>query len=197
MKDYNAIVWHKIDVLVLMLSRVHFSFWMRVRCFLRHVKLGKRCIFYGMTYFQRAVGARITIGDNCQFRSNPHSNKIGINHQCIVATMSPGAEIFIGSNCGFSGTTITAFSSIRIGNNVRCGGNTIISDSDWHHDDPRSGGSKPIVIEDNVWIGYNATIWKGVTIGKNTVIGANSIVTNDIPANVIAAGNPCRVIHML
>ena len=142
MKDYNAICWHKIDVLLSIFSRWHFSFWMYIRCFLRHVKLGKGCGFYGMTYFQRANGAKITVGDNCQFRSRSHSNRIGINHQCIVATMNQDAEISIGSKCGFSGTTITAFSSIKIGNNVRCGGNTIISDSDWHHDDLRSGGSK-------------------------------------------------------
>lgn len=197
MKDYNAILWHKTDVLLSILSRIHFSFWMRIRCFLRRVKLGKRCKFYGMTYLQRAIGARISIGDNCQFRSKPHSNRIGINHQCIVATMSTDAEIAIGYNCGFSGTTITAFSSIKIGNNVRCGSNTIISDSDWHNDDPRSGGSKPVVIEDNVWIGYNATIWKGVTIGRNSVIGANSVVTKDVPADVVAAGNPCRAIRAL
>lgn len=53
---------------------------------------------------------------------------------------------------------------------------------------------KPIIIQDNVWIGERARICKGVTIGKNSVIGANSVVTKDIPANCIAAGNPARVV---
>lgn len=197
MNDYNAIFWHKIDVLVLILSRWYFSFWMRIRCFLRHVKLGKGCRFYGMTYFQRTQNSHILIGDNCQFRSNKFSALLGINHPCIVATLIPNASISVGDNSGFSGTTITAFTSIVIGNNVRCGTNTIICDSDWHQDDPRSAGSKPIIIEDNVWLGYGVVVWKGVTIGKNSVIGANSVVTKDIPENVIAAGNPCRVIRML
>ncbi|SUJ29323.1 Galactoside O-acetyltransferase [Sphingobacterium spiritivorum] len=53
----------------------------------------------------------------------------------------------------------------------------------------------PITIGDNVWIGGNAVVNPGVTIGENTVIGAGSVVTRDIPANVIAAGNPCRVLR--
>ena len=55
--------------------------------------------------------------------------------------------------------------------------------------------AKPIRIEDNVWIGGGAIINPGVSVGKNTVIGSGSVVTKDIPANVVAAGNPCRVIR--
>lgn len=52
-----------------------------------------------------------------------------------------------------------------------------------------------VTIEDNCWIGANVTICPGVTVGENSVIGAGSVVTKDIPANVIAAGNPCKVIR--
>lgn len=55
--------------------------------------------------------------------------------------------------------------------------------------------AKQIVINDNVWIGGGAIINPGVSIGENTVIGSGSVVTKDIPANVVAAGNPCRVIR--
>ncbi|MGL4623545.1 MAG: sugar O-acetyltransferase [Culicoidibacterales bacterium] len=54
---------------------------------------------------------------------------------------------------------------------------------------------KPIVIGDNVWVGAQVVINPGVTIGENTVIGAGSVVTKDIPANVVAVGNPCRVLR--
>lgn len=54
---------------------------------------------------------------------------------------------------------------------------------------------EPITIGSNVWIGGSAVVCPGVTIGDNTVIGAGSVVTKDIPANVVAAGNPCRVIR--
>ena len=52
-----------------------------------------------------------------------------------------------------------------------------------------------VTIGDNVWLGENVTICPGVTIGENSVIGAGSVVTKDIPANVIAVGNPCRVLR--
>ena len=53
----------------------------------------------------------------------------------------------------------------------------------------------PVVIGNNVWIGGGAIILPGVTIGENTVIGAGSVVTHDIPANVIAVGNPCKILR--
>lgn len=55
--------------------------------------------------------------------------------------------------------------------------------------------NKDVHIGDNVWIGANVVICPGVTIGKNTVIGAGSVVTKDIPENVVAVGNPCRVLR--
>ena len=54
---------------------------------------------------------------------------------------------------------------------------------------------KAVHIGKNVWIGSGAIILPGVTIGDNTVIGAGSVVTKDIPANVVAVGNPCRVLR--
>lgn len=53
------------------------------------------------------------------------------------------------------------------------------------------------MIEDNVWIGEGVKIMKGVAIGKNTVIGAGSVVTKNLPSNIVAAGNPCKVIKSL
>ncbi|MCS2572069.1 hypothetical protein NXX61_16750 [Bacteroides ovatus] len=59
------------------------------------------------------------------------------------------------------------------------------------------GKDAPIIIEDNVWLGMNVTVLKGVCIGENSLIGAGSIVTRDIPANVVAAGIPCRVVKSI
>lgn len=64
--------------------------------------------------------------------------------------------------------------------------------------DQRNAGimqSLPVTIHDNVWIGGHATLLPGVTIGQGAVIGAGSVVTHDIPPQVVAAGNPCRVLH--
>ena len=56
---------------------------------------------------------------------------------------------------------------------------------------------KPISIGDNVWIGGNTVIMPGVSVGKNSVIGAGSVVTKDIPENVVAFGNPCRIYRQI
>lgn len=55
----------------------------------------------------------------------------------------------------------------------------------------------PITVEDDVWIGGNVTVLPGVTIGKGTIVAAGSVVTKDLPAGVIAAGNPCRVLRAI
>ena len=54
--------------------------------------------------------------------------------------------------------------------------------------------AKPIVVGNDVWIGGNVCVMSGVTIGDNTIIGAGSVVTKDIPSNVVAVGNPCKII---
>ena len=100
----------------------------------------------------------------------------------------------LGEYVGLGDTYIVAYAPIRVGNNVSMSfKNTIITSS---HDvnDFNTVIGKPITIGDNVWITTNCTILGGVTIGDNTIIGAGSVVTKDIPANVFAAGNPCRVI---
>lgn len=159
------------------------------------IKLGKGIRFYGKPKFYRTQGSEILVGNDCRFRSHSFSNLIGVNHPCIIATHSSHAKLVIGNSCGFSGTTIGCFSQITLGNNVRCGANTLITDSDWHQDDSRVSGPKPVIIEDNVWLGYGVLVMKGVSIGANSIIGAGSVVVSDIPANVIAAGNPCKVIR--
>jgi acetyltransferase-like isoleucine patch superfamily enzyme len=154
--------------------------------------------FFGFAKFTKVRNGSITIGKNSTFRSYATSNLIGVNRPCIVSAIGNDKPIVeIGNNCGFSGTVIGAFNKIVLGNNVRCGANTLITDSDWHLDDPRSGKPSPVYIADNVWLGVNVMVLKGVSIGENTIIGANSVVTKDIPANVVAAGNPCKVLKKI
>lgn len=147
----------------------------------------------GHIFVNKLKSASITIGKGCRFMSKSWGNNIGLNHQCMLSAES-GANLTIGNNCSFSGVSIWCFNSIILGNNVRVGANSLIMDGDAHQDDPRAGKNKPIVIEDNVWLGGNVVIKKGVTIGKNSVIGMNSVVTKDIPANCIAIGNPAVVV---
>ncbi|MFZ4106239.1 acyltransferase [Flavobacterium sp.] len=167
--------------------------------FINKIILGKNCKFNGKTILVlKQKGGLVEIGDNCRFVSETDNiNLIGINRPCMISTHSSLANIKIGNNCGFSGTVIGCYKSIKIGNNFKGGANTFITDFDWHPEDLRSGQPKAVTIGDNVWLGLNAIILKGVTIGDNVVIGANSVVTKDIPANVIATGNPCQVLKKL
>ncbi len=162
-----------------------------------NLHLGKKARFYGMPKFKNKPGGKITIGKNCAFRSKATTNLIGINRPCIISTNAPQAEVIIGNNCGFSGTVIGSFARIELRDNVRCGANTLITDSDWHTDDPRTGPNKPVLIEENVWLGEGVKVLKGVTIGKNSMIGAGSVVVKNIPENIVAAGNPCKMIKSI
>jgi acetyltransferase-like isoleucine patch superfamily enzyme len=192
----------KINTLIFYKIKLNTFFWTIYNLFklkyLWRIQIDKSCTFNGNLNFWKAIKSNIMIGSNCIFISNSNSrNLVGINRPCTIITQNSNAQIIIGSGSGFSGTVISSSKSIIIGNNVKCGGNTQIMDNDWHPEDPRSGDPKSIIIHDNVWLGLNVTVMKGVTIGKNTVIGVNSVVTKSIPQNVMAAGNPCKVIKEL
>ncbi len=187
---YCNVAWKRLSKYFWLLPNVLTAWWWGVN-------LGSKNRFYGKTVFRTEPDSIISIGNNSCFNSSHRSNLIGVFSPCMISTIARGAEIHIGDNCGFSGTVIGAALSIKLGNGVRCGANTMITDSDWHSDDPRSGKDAPVVIDDNVWLGYGVKVLKGVHIGENTVIGAGSVVTHDIPANVVAAGNPCKVIKGL
>jgi acetyltransferase-like isoleucine patch superfamily enzyme len=169
----------------------------------KNIKFGSKIRFIGIPYFQRSPNTKIEIGNNCVFRSDKTSNLIGIKGRCIISTFGSTSSIYIGNNCGFSGTVIGAKTMIYVGNNVLCGANTVITDFDWHPVDPIMRHttigvkSAPIFIMENVWLGLNVVVLKGVTIGENSIIGPNSVVVKDIPANVVAAGNPCKVIKSI
>lgn len=165
----------------------------RMKMLLVGVQYGRNVKFRGDTMFLRTPGTIIKIGNNCTFNSCSLFNHRGLNHKCILETGSNGC-ISIGDNCGFSGVSIVSSIKVDIGNNVMCGANVIIGDRNDHEDKYPEFKPAPVIIKENVWIGMNCVIMKGVKIGENSIIGANSIVTKDIPANCIAAGNPCRII---
>ncbi|PRD56294.1 sugar O-acetyltransferase [Sphingobacterium gobiense] len=111
-----------------------------------------------------------------------------------------GYNIFLGDNFYANYNFIVLdCAPVTIGDNVMIGPNvSLFTAGHPVHPAPRIAGwefAKPIAIGDNVWIGGHAVINPGVTIGKNTVIGSGSVVTKDIPDNVVAVGNPCRVIR--
>lgn len=111
-----------------------------------------------------------------------------------------GSNIYAGNQLYMNyGCVILDCNTVNIGENVKCGPYVQIYTA-YHPTEPeiRLSGRElaaPIRIGNNVWIGGGAIVCPGVTIGDNTTIGAGSVVVKNIPANVVAAGNPCRIIR--
>jgi acetyltransferase-like isoleucine patch superfamily enzyme len=132
-----------------------------------------------------------------------------------ISILVPEARVQIGNFCFIGkGSRIWCQSAITIGNNVLIAHLVDIHDTDSHSLDAgrrrietdarfRNGqpkdwsdvASKPIVIEDDVWIGYKSSIMKGVRIGTGAVVAAGSVVTKDVPAHAVVAGNPATIIR--
>ncbi|GAA4205065.1 hypothetical protein GCM10022289_23990 [Pedobacter jeongneungensis] len=109
-----------------------------------------------------------------------------------------GDNIYINNNASF----ISEGAGIVIKNDVLIGPNFSVFDSDFHEIDPnkRLSGkhiTREVIINENVFIGSNVTILKGVEIGRNSVIASGSVVTKSVEANIIAGGNPCKFIKQL
>lgn len=159
----------------------------------------------GWPIISRFPDSVIHFGNNLVLTSSSRYTALGVRQPVVIRTLARGAEIVIGANTGMSGCTICAQTSVRIGANCLIGSGVTIVDTDFHPLDPNNrrfqsldkANSRPVVIEDNVFVGGASIILKGVRIGKDSVIGAGSIVTSDIPSGVVAGGNPCRVLRSL
>jgi len=116
-----------------------------------------------------------------------------------LQTYSKDAVIRIGNGCRLNGTTIQARELVEVGEDCMLA-SVIIMDNDFHHVDPVRRRDKseipcrPVRIGRNVWIAGQAAVLKGVTIGDNSVVGFRAVVTKEVPANVVVAGNSAKVV---
>jgi galactoside O-acetyltransferase len=144
---------------------------------------------------------KITFGHNVQI--GVISSPCFYSHYSYLEARHPESEIIIGNNVAINNAfSAVAFSKIKIDDNVLIGVNCSVVDNDGHNlaIEKRIAGTPltaDIHIGANVFIGNNVTVLKGVFIGKNSIIGYGSVVTGNIPENVVAAGNPARVISTL
>lgn len=131
---------------------------------------------------------RMVLGERVQLLSHYHHS---------VLTTFPGGLLEIGDRSVVNyGADIAAAKLVHIGSDCLIGTYAIILDSDFHEitDRQRAPEPRPVIIEDNVWIGNRVTVLPGVTIGEGAVVGAGSVVLADIPPRSLAMGNPARVI---
>lgn len=164
------------------------------------VKIGKNPHLYGAPVIFRHRNSTIKIGDNFENRNWRFSNPLGVDHPTILTTWNNNAKIIIGHNVGITGGAICAAKSIKIGNNCLIGANCTIVDTDFHpirakkRRYKQNNSAKEVVIEENVFVGMNTNILKGVRIGKNSVIGAGSIIRKDVPANSIYSNKKITIL---
>lgn len=166
-----------------------------------NVEVGSNCVIdssFGFKHFYSQLPAALRLGNNVTM------------WRTSLAT-ERNARIEIGSNCYLANASIVAVQSIRIGSRVFIAGGVTIADSDFHPLDPAlrladsialspigernlrpSIEARPVVIEDDVWIGYNAVVLKGVHIGSGAILQPGALVSRDVPPETTVCGNPAR-----
>ena len=184
------------------------AYRVNLKLFLTEVRSKKNIIYprsvitNGIPLVDVREGSSLEIGENVTLNSNNYDYHINMHSPVKLFADREGAIIKIGDNTRIHGTCIHAFKSIIIGKNCLIAANTQIFDTSGHDlsfNDPSNrintqGTVKPIIIEDNVWIGANTVVLPGVKIGQGSIISANSVVVKNIPSMVVAGGNPAKII---
>lgn len=158
--------------------------------------LGRGCSFMKPWHVE-VFGGPVSLGNHATVIATP-DHKVRIT---VWSDLEARGKIDIGDFALICpGVRISAATEIVIGASCMLAQGAFITDADWHGIYDRGqaiGNTAPVRIADNVWIGDSVIVCKGVQIGENSVIGAGSVVVRDIPANVVAAGNPAAVLKVL
>lgn len=164
--------------------------------------MGENCRIHGIPHIY--VAGELKIGSNVSINSNLRSNPIGGDRKAIIRVYK-GACVCIGNGVGISNSCIVARKKILIGDNVLIGGGCKIYDNDFHpleyekrrKKDESAIRSEEIVIGDGAFVGAHSILLKGTKIGERSIIGAGSVVSGEIPADEVWAGNPARFIRKI
>jgi acetyltransferase-like isoleucine patch superfamily enzyme len=165
---------------------------LRARYYLRSAQaLGPRCRLWGVPMVHNA--GLMLIGDSVRMASQLSMLQLSTGPE---GRLEIGDQVLINHGCSIGATKL-----VRIGERSNIGSQSILIDNSFHQLDPERRNerpeSAPVILESNVWLAARVIVLPGVTIGKNSVIGAGSVVTRDVPADVLAAGVPAKVIRSL
>ncbi|TDX00064.1 acetyltransferase-like isoleucine patch superfamily enzyme [Dinghuibacter silviterrae] len=190
-------------------GRVRRAVYLRWSClltaaifYLNRVERGE-FVSLGVPLLDIHPGACCVLGDGFRMVNCARYATLGKPNRCKLL-VAEGASLSIGRHVGMSSAAIIVSKSITIGDNILIGGGVTIVDTDFHSlnsahwhtaEDDKNMNSAPVKIGDNVFIGMDSIILKGVTIGSNVVVAAGSVVARDIPDNQIWGGNPAKFIR--
>lgn len=165
------------------------------------VKLGKKVKVGVSPIIMRQAEAEIELKDGVSLNGTAYENCVCSGNKMVLASLRPKAKIVIGKGTGISCSSIIATKGIFIGENVNIGAGCCIIDSDFHpidllerRDSTNWGLSKEIYIQNDVWLGAEVMVLKGVTIGQGAVVAARSLVMKDVPAFTMVAGSPAKIV---
>ena len=186
------------------IKRWFYQRWNRFKFRASGVKLGPSSRISDKMGLLVHKSAIVEIGYGFSFVSGGYFNPLVRNLGGAIYAGN-NAKIIIGDQVGMSSACLWCTNAIEIGNNVKIGAGSVLIDNDAHNlnyvtrRDSKNdiAASAPIKIGDDVMIGTNVLVLKGVAIGARSIIGAGSVVTKSIPADCIAAGNPCIVIKTI
>lgn len=164
---------------------------LNARWALRHAEVGSRVRLRGRPSITNH--GRMVIGERVQLVSTIATLELVAERG---ATLEIGERSLVNFGCSLVATEL-----VRVGAHCHIGPYTMMLDNDYHHVEPERRlerpPSRPIVLEDNVWVGVRSIIIGGVTIGRDSCVGAGSVVTSDVPPRTLVAGVPARVIREL
>lgn len=162
--------------------------------------VGKGFISSGPCHFKAHNSESIIIGEQVTLNGYWRTNRSGLSNPVLLETIGSG-KINFGSYSGASAVIISSRSEVTIGQHVNIGANTRIFDHDFHSLDHRirrnslaNIKTSPVKIGDDVFIGANSIVLKGVSIGNKAIVGAGSVVTNNIPQGEVWGGSPAAFI---
>lgn len=178
----------------------------------KKVFIEKELIILGkFPHFKLPKNGKIKFGNKVVINSDFKNSNTALTYRCKFVTGYDGF-IEIGNNTMMNGTCIVSYLNVKIGKNCQIASSTLITDTDFHPIDSKTRKAQvegnpfsfdmvkkdEIKIGDNVWIGWNSTILKGVEIGENCVVAAGSVVLRGkYPNNSLIAGNPAKVVKVL